>query len=163
MNSTQISVIGLGNPFRCDDSAGIHIVEHIKTRISPQIALFTQIQDEFQLIEIWKNTRKAILVDAVIMGNPPGTPIRLDCISLEKTKQSRISIHCASQYSTHGFNLLDIISLARLIQSLPSQLILFGIEASKINYGTQCSLAVQCSIPIVSEWIISELKQSATD
>jgi hypothetical protein len=63
-------IIGLGNPDRGDDAAGLLVAESLRERGAEAIV---HTGGTLDLIEIWAETERVIVVDAVLSGGAPGT------------------------------------------------------------------------------------------
>jgi hydrogenase maturation protease len=58
-------IIGLGNPDRGDDAAGLLVAQSLRTRGAEAIA---HTGGALDLIEIWAGTERVIVVDAILSG-----------------------------------------------------------------------------------------------
>lgn len=141
-------VIGLGNPDRGDDAAGILVARGlaaygVKAVESPGGTL--------DLLEIWANNDKVVAVDAVYSNAAPGT------IYVWDTLAARLPYH-AFRSSTHAFGLADAIELARALDRLPKSVTIYGIEAAQFFPGTPPSSPVLLAVNSVIEQIASRAK-----
>lgn len=118
-------IIGLGNLQRGDDAAGLMVVQRLRERGIPAIAHAGNMLD---LIEIWKNSDSAIVIDAVCTGAAPGTVHIWDPATTSLLKELFRS-------STHEFGLADAVELARTLNCLPQRLTIFGIEGQQFEPG----------------------------
>jgi hydrogenase maturation protease len=136
-------IIGLGNPDRGDDAAGILVAESLRERGADAIVHTGATLD---LIEIWAGTERVIVVDAVLSGVTPGT-VRAwngnDTVLKRKVFRS----------STHGFGLGDAIELSRTLNHLPKVLTIYGIEAAQFLPGSRPSRAVLAGVNLAVEKI----------
>ncbi|HEY3268727.1 MAG TPA: hydrogenase maturation protease [Armatimonadota bacterium] len=119
-------VIGVGNPCRGDDAAGLLVVERLDAGSSGLRAL-RHTGDGVGLIEAWGDAETVILVDAVVSGAPPGTIHRL---SDAGEVPRRWFAH-----STHLFGIAEAIGLARVLGRLPARVLVFGIEGRTFKAG----------------------------
>lgn len=119
-------VIGLGNPARGDDAAGLEVAKRLEH--TPALARQTASVD---LIEDWEAADEVIVVDAMRSGAPPGAVRRFDAI--------RTPIETMNSTSTHGFGISEIVELARTLDRLPSKLTVYGIELRSAAMGTEMS------------------------
>lgn len=139
-------VIGLGNPDRGDDGAGILVAR----RLAEQGIPATQHRGgTLDLIEIWQKADYAVVVDAVLSGATPGTVHVWD----GHIAKLRNDVFCSS---THALGLADAIDLARVLDRLPKKLMIYGIEAAHFVAGTPPSSQVLAGVERAVEHIASQ-------
>jgi hydrogenase maturation protease len=144
--------IGVGNPFRGDDGAGIAVLRYLRGEMPPGVKIVEETGDGAELLEAWKGADCVILVDAVQSGAPPGTIHRLD---------ARIEMIPTwfSHSSTHLFGVAEAIELARAMGDLPAQLIVYGIAGLDFSAGTELSPEIAEVIPAAANLILQEILQ----
>ena len=147
MYDTTILVIGIGNAYRNDDAVGLVVVRLLKENKLSCTKIIETSADSFDLIDIWKDHRDVILVDAVTSGSKPGTIYRYS--ALTEPIPTFKSFH-----STHIFSIAEAIEVGRTLHQLPPNLLLFGIEGKNFASGTSISPEVENSMPKVVEEII---------
>jgi len=129
-------IIGLGNKFRNDDGVGIHIAEILRALNIPRLKILTAPADGTAMISAWSGYKTAIIIDAVKSNGKVGTIHRFDALNQsipEKMFESR---------TTHAFSVTETVALARALDRLPAQLIVFGIEGEKFDLGINMTEAV---------------------
>jgi hydrogenase maturation protease len=136
-------VIGLGNPLVSDDSVGLRVVAELQ----PLLADRTDVEvaedhwGGLRLMERMIGFDRAIVVDAIQTGAPPGT-IHLLTPDGVATQRSA---------SAHDVNLPTALEFGRRAGAhLPDnrQIRLVGIEAlDTLTFGERCTPAVQAAIP----------------
>ena len=67
----RVLVIGVGNRLRGDDGVGLQVAQALKERFPNQCDAVEETGDGAHLMELWKNSRVTILVDAVKSGAEP--------------------------------------------------------------------------------------------
>ena len=130
--TTRSIVIGIGNAFRSDDAAGWIIAERLVGRRRDIVLRHTG--EPTSLMSLWKGCDEVILIDAVHSGAAAGTIVRLDA--------SDTALPANWVTSTHSMGLREAIELARLFGSLPSRVIVYGIEADRLEMGEDVSSPV---------------------
>jgi len=151
MNASSSTVfIGVGNPFRSDDGAGIAVVRRLRGEVPPRVRIQEESGDGTELLEAWKDADCVILVDAVLSGAPPGTIHRLDA----RTEKLPTWF---SHSSTHAFGVAEAIELARAMGDLPARLIVYGIEGLDFSAGTELSPEVAEVVPAAANLILQEI------
>jgi hydrogenase maturation protease len=139
----RILVLGLGNPLITDDSVGLRVVQQLKARLADRTDV--EVSEDYwgglRLMERMIGFDRAIVVDAIQTGAPPGTIHRLtpDGIATQRSA------------SAHDVNLFTALAFGRQAgASLPENenIQLVGIEAEDtLNFGEQCTPAVEAAIP----------------
>ena len=74
-------VIGVGNRMRGDDAAGLVVIDRLTGRLPADVRLVESAGDVTHLLDAWRDASRAIVVDAVVSGEEPGTVHRLDARS----------------------------------------------------------------------------------
>jgi len=149
----SIVVIGVGNEYRSDDGVGIVVARCLRERFLTKITVLEESGEGAALIDSWKGATWVLLVDAVRSGAPPGTIHRFDA-------------HAAQipagffHYSTHAFSMAEAIELARSLDQLPPQLIVYGIEGENFAAGVGLSPASEQAVGKVVERATTEVREA---
>jgi hydrogenase maturation protease len=147
-------VIGLGNPLISDDSVGLRIVQHLKTRLAdrPDVDVTEDYWGGLRLMERMIGYDRAIVVDAICTGAAPGTIHHLATDALATQRSA----------SAHDVNLPTALAFGRHAGvDLPADqdVHLVGIEAQDVvNFGEQCTPAVAAAIPRAVEEVVRLLE-----
>jgi hydrogenase maturation protease len=131
----NLLIVGVGNIYRCDDGIGISVLYRLREQLPNAIRTRELTGEGTALLEVWKEAKWVIVVDAVQSGAPPGTIHRLDAHAGKISKR-------LFPYSTHAFSVAEAIELARALNLLPRGLILYGIEGKTFAAGTGLSREV---------------------
>jgi hydrogenase maturation protease len=124
-------LIGVGNPTRGDDAAGLEVarrVGSIETHQAPN--------GSFELMDVWDGVDEVILVDAARSGAPPGTIHRFEA------GHSPLP-NGMLKTSTHSVGVTETIELARSLGCLPERVVVYGIEVSNLAPGSGLSDEVE--------------------
>jgi hydrogenase maturation protease len=99
------------------------------------------------LLNLLEGIRFALLVDAVHTGASPGT--------IHTLTEDQLESFCSGSGSAHGWGVAETLSLGRQFApaSLPSELILIGIEVAQLDLGETLSPEVYHSLPEVARQI----------
>ena len=154
--TTRIAVIGVGNEFRHDDGVGWAVVARLAERAAERplpgaTALRTCDGDPARLITLWEDLDLAIVVDAARAH--PGHPGRLHRLKLDSRQLSQTG----SATSSHGLGLGDAVELARELDRLPGQLVVYAIEGADSSLGTGLSAHVAAIVEPLTERIAEEI------
>lgn len=132
-------VIGIGNPDRGDDAAGILAVRRLRSMKVIERA------DCSDLIDLWDGAEDVIVIDAMRSGRTPGTVMRFDAIAE--------SLPTRTFPSTHNFGIAETVELARVLGRLPERMRIYGIEAGDFTHGTGPSPEVVAAAASVADEI----------
>lgn len=153
-------ILGLGNPIVSDDSVGLKVADVLKERLSGREGI--EVSEDYwgglRLMERLVGCDRAIVIDAICTGSPPGTLHRL----------SPDDIGTQRSASAHDVNLATALQFGRAAGvSLPAndRIILIGIEAENVlDFGERCTPAVEAAIPKAVEMVMEILEgQGAGD
>ena len=151
----QLLIIGVGNPFRGDDAAGLLAVRQVKSA-GPISAQFVEHSGEgASLMDAWKGARAVVLIDAVSSGGRPGTIYRLEPASKPLPAEM-------FQSSTHAFSIPQAIEMSRALNELPPQVVIFGIEGKNFQAGTELSAEVNDALPELVRRVLEEAANLGT-
>jgi hydrogenase maturation protease len=142
----RIITIGIGNPLRGDDSAGLLVARLLRDMGLDSSVILEHSGEGAALMEMWKGARAAILIDAVCSGAAPGAVHRLNPVQKPLPAQMFHS-------STHAFSLPDAIEMARALDELPPRLLVFGIEGRNFQAGAELSPEVRAALPEVANQV----------
>ncbi len=139
----KILVLGLGNPVVADDSVGLHVAAQLKGLLAdrPDVEVDEDYWGGLRLMERMIGFDRAIVIDAICTGAPPGTIHRLTPGAVPTQRSA----------SAHDVNLPTALAFGRRAEAhLPpdENILLVAIEAEDIlTIVEQCTPAVQAAIP----------------
>ena len=148
----SVLVIGIGNSYRRDDAVGLVVARELKERVPGPVTVLEHGGEGADLMEVWRDARRVILVDAARSGARPGAIHRIDG-GLEPLPPSMFGD------STHAFSVAEAVELSRVLGRLPERLIVFGIEGEDYRLGTELSPAVRLAVPQVVDAVLAEIKK----
>ncbi|MGZ4962159.1 MAG: hydrogenase maturation protease [Limisphaerales bacterium] len=148
----SILVIGVGNEYRGDDGLGILAARQLRKRLIAEARIIESPCADTSLMETWKQYDSVILIDAVLSRSPPGTIHRFDARACTMPPHF---CHCSS----HAFGLADAIELARVMDWLPQNLIIYGVEKKECADDSSLSTEVAQALPNLVDRICAESKQ----
>ncbi len=143
-------VIGVGNPYRCDDGVGPAVLELLVARGVPEVLLAASLGDTAELIELWDGARLAIVVDALRVESPH--PGRVHRVVVRDPPGGH-----GGAASSHAMDLGEAVELARVLGRMPAELVLYVIEVSRVGYGEGLSSAVDAAARRVARDVATEL------
>jgi hydrogenase maturation protease len=134
-----VLVIGVGNPYRRDDAAGLIAARRLGEAAAGLVSVWEESVEGAALLEAWEGADTVILLDAVSSGAPAGTIRRIEAHHEAVPADVFLS-------STHAFNVAEAIELARVLHRLPRRLIVFGVEGARFEAGRGLSPVVERAI-----------------
>ncbi|MFZ1933186.1 MAG: hydrogenase maturation protease [Thermoguttaceae bacterium] len=151
--ATKTLILGLGNPLVTDDSVGLRVVEQLKPLLADRrdVEVSEDYWGGLRLMERMIGFDRAIVVDAIQTGAPPGT---IHLLTPEGIATQRSA-------SAHDVNLATALEFGRRAGArLPenSRIRLVAIEAADtLTFGEQCTPAVQAAIPAAVAAVLKAL------
>ncbi len=146
-------ILGVGNPLRGDDGVGVLAVQRLLAR--PDLPAGVAVVDGgtagLGLIPLIENYRRVVLVDAVLMGEPPGTVRRF------AWHEARVAGH-EQPLSLHQSDLADALALAEALGSLPPVIIVYGVQPQHTDWEQPLSEAVARALPALMDALLSEVR-----
>ena len=147
MSAARVGVACLGNRFRGDDAVGLLVAD----RLRAAGVVVQECQDEpTRLLDSWRELDRLVLVDAVRSGVPPGTVHRVDASSGELPRELGLS-------SSHLFGVAETIALARALDRLPPQVVVYGVEGEQFGATTEVTPVVAAAVESVAAGVLREL------
>ena len=142
-------VIGVGNRMRGDDAAGLVVIDRLTGRLPADVRLVESAGDVTHLLDAWRDASRAIVVDAVVSGEEPGTVHRLDA-------RSGIPSSWRSP-SSHLLGLVEALELGSVLGAVPADTVVFGIEAEEIDTGSEMTGKVEAATLRVADEVLEIL------
>jgi len=147
--------VGIGNPLRGDDAAGLLAARALR-ELGPEGGEGAELGGEpVGLIEAWRGAEAVVVADAVACGGEPGEVHRIDAA------EGSLPAALAGS-STHAMGLAEAVELARALDRLPARLLVYGIEASRFEVGTAPAAAVRAAAERVAAAAAGELAPGGT-
>jgi hydrogenase maturation protease len=151
-----VLVIGIGNPSRGDDAAGLLAARLARDRLAgaADISVLECNGDPVDLISRWVDADTVIIVDAARSGATPGRVHRIDARAGPLPTAIR-------RASSHALGVAEAVELARALHALPPRLIVYGIEAGAVSVGTPPSPAVASAAVAVARRVVRAARRYA--
>jgi len=149
-SSLPFLIVGVGNILLGDEGVGVRLIEAMAGQEIPDSAeLFDGGTASIDLLDVLANRKKVIIVDAVKGGNEPGTVYRFTPDDIEAGEPNYTSLH--------QVGLLETLTMARYLDCLPQEIIIYGIEPKDIAWGLELSPEVAAVVPKVIKLVLGEL------
>jgi len=157
MPSNRKVILALGNRFRGDDAVGPVVADRLRQDKGARLIgcdIIEGCDDAMALVSAWEDAALAIVIDAMISGEEPGSIRRLDAGEQPLPKDW-------ARCSSHGLGLAEAVELGRALGQLPARLIIFGVEAKTLETGALLSAEVAAAIDKLARQIKDEIASFA--
>ncbi len=148
----RVLILGLGNPLLGDEGIGVRVVEELKGLELPDgVTVVEGGTAGLGLIGLMEEFQRVIIVDAADMGHPPGRVVRFTPLEAQfKVTDAPLSLH--------QIGLGEVLALADALEVVPAELVIIGIQPSRVEGGAGLSPEVEGAIPQIIRLICDELK-----
>lgn len=146
---SSIRIIGLGNEFRGDDAVGLMAARRLRQAIGDRAEVIEAELAGIDLMELIKEARVVILIDAARSGQAAGTIYRLDA-SVDPIGGQLFA------HSSHAIGLSEALELARALGTLPATVIVYAVEAENTEAGQPLSTSVAKALDQVVQQVVQE-------
>ncbi len=151
-------ILGLGNSLRGDDGAGPAVVAALSAgTLPPRVDLLDGGTPGLETVLLFEGYQRVFIVDAADMGLPPGAWRRFT----PDTAQIRSS-EAALGGTLHTAGLAEALALARALNLLPDELIIYGIQPLELVWEEGLTEPLTAALPSLIAAITEEVSQSVT-
>lgn len=146
-------VLGVGNPLMGDDALGSLVVRALQARddVPPHVAVMDGGTDGVGLVPVFEPYRRLIVVDAVLMGEPPGTLRRFRWQDVRASGTDRA-------LSLHQSSLTDALVLAEALGSLPHEVVIYGVQPHNTQWDQPLSTEVERVLPTLINALMNDIR-----
>ena len=157
--TTDLLVLGLGNPLRGDDGVGPRVVELLKREGLPA---GTEALDAgaagFDLLDLLAGSRalggdspqRVIIVDAADVGLEAGQFARFTPDEVELRG-------AAEKPASHQAGLAEVLALARALGRTLPEIVIFGVQPGSLEWGAGLTAEVDAALPLLMEAVLREV------
>jgi hydrogenase maturation protease len=149
----KITLLGLGSILMRDDGVGVHAVKAIQERYDapPELDIVDGGTAGLDLLPFIEGRDRVLFVDTVDFGKEPGFIGELvnDDIPAFFTKDKS---------SLHHIGLTDVLAMARLLNILPEEVCLIGIQPQDIELGLELTEVLQGKLDRLVGLILDKLR-----
>lgn len=148
----KIFVLGLGNLMRADDAAGMIALEALRAdpRLPHEVTLVPGETLGLDLLYHVEGATHLMILDAVEVGEEPGTVVRFQNEEVEK-------IRCAT--SVHLLGMSDLLAAMKLLDCAPHAVVVIGVQPQTIDWGTELTPPVEEALPQMVEAALQQIHQ----
>lgn len=140
-----ILLIGLGNLLLGDEGVGVHVLRRLECdyRFEPAITLVDGGTSGLDLLPLFADHRRILMIDAIALDAPPG--------NIAVFRDADIRRALSPKLSVHHLGVSDLLALVQLLDYGPTEIVLVGIVPECLELGLELSPAVAAAIPDVIE------------
>ena len=133
-------VIGVGNPLMGDDGLGIAAVARLAEEWPNDESLSFVDGGTWgmNLLPLIESASRVMILDAIDRGLPPGTTITLE--------REEIPRYFAIKLSPHQLDLREVLAVAELRGTLPSETIALGVQPERVELSVSLSSPVAAAV-----------------
>ncbi|MGD8464378.1 MAG: hydrogenase maturation protease [Anaerolineae bacterium] len=145
-------IIGVGNPLRGDDAVGVRVVESLSALALPEgVEVVDGGTMGLGLVNLMKDRRRVVLVDAASLGRAPGEFV---CLPLAQARLRGADDHL----SVHGAGVCDALLLAQALDCLPDEVLIVGVQPASMQWNAGLTPDVQAAVPAITQTILDRLE-----
>jgi len=149
----KMKILGCGNTLMGDDGVGIRVIEKLQEMKLPEnIEIIDAGVGGMAILSWIEDADKVVIVDAVQTGNePPGTVYMFTDKELPPSDMFMLSLH--------DLNLVDTINVGRVVQKMPDEIVIIGVEVKRVaEFTKELTPEVEGAIPEVLDLVLKELE-----
>lgn len=147
-------VLGLGNPLQGDDGVGCRVAQTLEGQVLPDdVEVMDGGTPGVGLLNLFDGRDRVIVVDAAEMQREPGTVVRFrpEDVSLTGSNQ---------RFSLHRSGVADALSLAGALKLKLPEIVVFGVQPSRVEWTEALSPPVEAAVPRVIQAVLNTVRAS---
>jgi hydrogenase maturation protease len=146
-------VLGIGNVLLRDEGLGIHAVGELRRRFAfgDDVELLDGGTAGVELLRHLDGRDHVVVIDAIAAGHAPGTVFRVEGEDVPRQFHVRIS--------PHQIGLSDVLATAMIGDTLPGEIVMFGVEPKDLTTGLELTDEVEASLGRLVDAVVAELRR----
>jgi hydrogenase maturation protease len=144
-------VLGLGNLVHGDDGVGVHVIHRLQEdpRVPVEVVLMDGGTQGLNLIPHISGVDRLLVVDAIDVGQKPGTLIRLEGDAVH---------NLPGKPSVHQLGFADLMIAMTLLGDSPKEVIVIGVQPQSTEWSVELTDPVLDSMEELVAVVIAQLK-----
>ncbi len=144
-------VLGLGNLVHGDDGIGVHAIQRLQqdARVPVGVVLMDGGTQGMSLIPHISGFERLLVVDAIDVGEKPGTLIRLEGAAVE---------NLPGKPSVHQLGFADLMIAMKLLGEPPKEVIVIGVQPQSTDWTAELTPPVSASLDELLAVVIGQLE-----
>jgi hydrogenase maturation protease len=146
-----IVVLGVGNTIHSDDGLGVHALGRLEKhpRLPAGVKLIDGGTRGLELLADVYECPRLMLLDAVDLGERPGTVLRLAGDDL---------LGLSAGSNVHQLGVADLLNTLPLVSDVDREIVLLGIQPASTDWGTELTPRVEATIGALVEQAVDQLR-----
>lgn len=148
----KTALLGIGNILLSDEGIGVRVVEAIQERynLPDDLEIIDGGTMGLDLLPFIEHKDRLLIVDAVNIGQPPGT--------ITEIEGDDIPRFLAVKMSVHQIGLPDMLSAAKMMGILPREMCLVGIQPEILKTGLEMSETMTANLDLLIDAVSNRLR-----
>ena len=156
-DADRVVLLGLGNILLSDEGVGVHAINTIKGRyaFSPPIDIIDGGTMGLDLLPLFQDRNRILIIDAVDFGKAAGTVGLLEDDAIPSVLNAKLSVH--------HIGVADLLFTAKLTREVPPSICLVGIQPKSLDVGlemtddirNQFGSIIDLAVDILTKWGIA--------
>ncbi|MCU0841969.1 MAG: HyaD/HybD family hydrogenase maturation endopeptidase [Thiobacillaceae bacterium] len=144
-------VLGVGNLLLSDEGLGVRAVERLQRdyALSPEVVVLDGGTCGMELLDDLAGADLLIIVDALHVGRPPGSLVRL--------VNGEVPALLRQKLSPHQVGLSDVLANLALLDQSPGTIVVHGMEPVSLDTGMELSPLIAAGLPRLVTAVAGEL------
>jgi len=144
-------VLGLGNLVHADDGVGVHLIDRLVSdpRIPPGVELLDGGTHGLNLLSRIFGIRRLLVVDAIDVGEAPGTVIRFEGDAVNGLP---------GKPSVHQLGFADLMTALKLVGGTPEEIVVLGVQPLSTEWSSELTPPVSRSLESLAAAVIGQLE-----
>ncbi len=146
-------VLGIGNTILTDEAAGVRAVELLEQsyQVPENVLVIDGGTSGMEMIEDLSDLDFLIVIDVVKTGAAPGTVVTI--------AGDEIPVFFRRKLSPHQIALPDVLASLELLDSMPKEIMVLGVEPVSLELGMEMTATVAEKVPQLVDMAVAELQQ----
>lgn len=144
-------VLGVGNLLLSDEGVGLRVAERLVTtyQTPEEILILDGGTLGLDLLYYLDGVENLLIIDAVEMGEEPGTLLRLE--------GEEVPAFLSVKMSPHQVGIPDMLFAAKLRDLYPLNVVLWGVQPGSLEVSLELSPPVAAQVNVLVERLLEEL------
>jgi hydrogenase maturation protease len=149
----EVLVIGLGNPIMADDGLGVAALDRLRQgwSLPESVRLVDGGTWGMNLLPLIEEADRVVFLDAIDAGRPAGALLRLEREELPRLFGLKLS--------PHQIDLREVLALAELRGTLPSDLVAIGLQPGRVEMASGLSPELESRLDELLTAVVEQLER----
>ncbi|HTS75368.1 MAG TPA: HyaD/HybD family hydrogenase maturation endopeptidase [Bryobacteraceae bacterium] len=148
----SILILGLGNLVHADDGLGVHAIHLLQQdpRVPPDVTLLDGGTQGLSLIPHISGFKRVLVIDAVDVGEAPGTLLRLEGKSLD---------NLPGKATVHALGFADLMIALKLLGDSPDEVVLIGVQPQSVSdWSPELTPPIAAALEKIPDLVLSQIE-----